>query len=303
MRSVVATLASVCALSWAATASAYCFTSTCDGVPICDGPAEPVGQCVPLRWKTGCAGFTVFAGGSKKLGYSDDTVALIADLAFDAWKGVDCGAGGPGFHVEDMGASECDLVQYNKDAGNTNVIVFRDDAWPNPDTGHNIALTTTTFDPDTGELLDADIELNSAGYALTVSDEMVDFDLLSVLTHEAGHFLGLAHTDVADATMFASYQGETIDLRSPEPDDQAAICTLYPPADVGADCNPLPRHGFSPYCRDEQPEGSCRASGRDGGAAPSFLFALVAMVGTRALAFRLSRGRSGRRSRARAPGT
>jgi hypothetical protein len=293
------------ALGWALPASAYCFTSTCKNVPICDGPAETLGQCIPLRWRTGCAGFTVYSGGSPKLGYSSETVTLIADLAFEAWRNVDCGNGGPGLSVIDMGTAECDVAQYNKDAGNTNVIVFRDGEWPNPDTGHNIALTTTTFDPDTGELLDADIELNSAGYALTVSDESVDFDLLSVLTHEAGHFLGLAHSELPEATMYASYQGETIDLRTPEPDDVTAICTLYPHDDsVGETCNPLPRHGFSPYCRDDQPEGSCATSPRDaGGGAVTFALSLIGAAAVHRAARRaLTRARTAGRSPSRSPG-
>ena len=36
-----------------------------------------------------------------------------------------------------------------------------------------------------------------------------------------------------------------------------AMCTLYSPKAVDQGCNPLQRHGFSPYCREDQPEGSC----------------------------------------------
>lgn len=302
----VATVALFAALvAWAGSAGAYCYTSTCKGVPICDGPAEALGECIPLRWRTGCSGYTVHSGGSPKLGFSSETVTIITDLAFRAWQDVDCGNGGPGFQVIDMGIAECDVAEYNKDAGNTNVVVFRDGEWPNPDTGHNIALTTTTFDPDTGELLDADIELNSAGYVLTVSDESVDFDLLSVLTHEAGHFLGLAHSELPEATMYASYQGETIDLRTPEPDDAAAICTLYPPNDIDERCNPLPRHGFSPYCREDQPEGSCATSPRDaGGGVVTFGLSLASLAAIhRAVRRVLNRRRSAVPSPSRTPET
>ncbi|HTJ81942.1 MAG TPA: matrixin family metalloprotease [Polyangiaceae bacterium] len=295
MRQRVAVLVGLAALAWSSAASAYCYTTTCDGVPICDGPPVEVDGCIPLHWKTGCAGITVFSGGSPKLGLSANTTRVIADLAFDTWKGLDCGGGPPGFQVIDMGEAECELVQYNKDAGNANVIIFRDDAWPNPETDNNIALTTTTFDPDTGELLDADIELNSATYDLTVSDEAVDYDLLSVLTHEGGHFLGLAHSQVSDATMFAVYEGESIDLRTPEEDDVTALCALYPPdPSVDESCNPLPRHGFSPYCRDDQPEGGCAYRPVEDGASTS-LGAIVVALGA-ALVARLNRRRSARPS-------
>jgi len=206
-------------------------------------------------------GFSVQEDGGAEL--DGDTVEILTELAFDAWRLADCGDGTtPGFVVQNLGRITCDKTQYNKDAGNANVIVVRAKRWPHGDTGHNIALTTTTFDPDSGELLDADIELNADNYLLSVSDEAVDFDLLSVLTHEVGHFLGMAHSDLPEATMFAIYEGGTTELRSLEPDDIAGICERYPPDDAPKEsCNPLPRHGFSPYCRDDQPEGSCTAAG------------------------------------------
>jgi len=298
VKSSLAAIAVLGVLAWGGTASAYCYTTTCRDLPVCDGPPVAVDGCIPLHWKTGCTGFTVYAGGSKKLGFSAETVSLIADLAFDTWEHVDCGDGAPpAVHVVDMGEAECEDLEYNKDAGNANVIIFRDDAWPNPDADNNIALTTTTFDPDTGELLDADMEINSATYDLTVSDEAVDYDLLSVITHESGHFLGLAHSGDPEATMFAMYPGGSTELRSPEVDDVAALCQLYPPTTtVSEDCNPLQRHGFSPYCRDDQPEGSCSVSDTRPQDA-SFVWlggALVASIfATRRS---LNRGRSGRQS-------
>ena len=45
---------------------------------------------------------------------------------------------------------------------------------------------------------------------------MVPFiDLLSVLTHEAGHFLGVAHSSESAATMFPSYDNGSIELPTP----------------------------------------------------------------------------------------
>ena len=60
-----------------------------------------------------------------------------------------------------MGPVECDRVKYNQDFGNQNVIVFRDDKWDKNDSSNTLALTTVTFNPDTGEIYDADIELNT----------------------------------------------------------------------------------------------------------------------------------------------
>jgi hypothetical protein len=222
------------------------------------------------------------------------TAETIVDLAFDQWRFVDCAGRRPGLYVWNMGQVACGDVEYNKDAGNANVVVFRDGAWPHIDDTHNIALTTTTFDPDTGELLDADIELNSSTFTFTVDDLSIEYDLLSVLTHEAGHFLGLGHSQLAEATMFAAYDAGTIELRTPDADDVAAICSLYPPDDaVDSSCNPLQRHGFSPDCRDEQTEGSCAFRPLRPGAETDRAFAAFVVL---ALA-RALRARSGRRRR------
>jgi hypothetical protein len=104
------------------------------------------------------------------------------------------------------------------------------------------------------------MEINSFQNHFTTTDTlaMVDVDLRSVMTHEAGHFLGLAHTGVPEATMFPNYQNGTLDLRSPKDDDQQAICNAYPPDRTPkGTCDGLPRHGFSPECQASQTEGTC----------------------------------------------
>ena len=57
---------------------------------------------------------------------------------------------------------DCDKHEYNQNAGNANIIIFRDDTWPYEGSGNTLALTTVTYNLDTGEIYDADMELNSA---------------------------------------------------------------------------------------------------------------------------------------------
>ncbi len=254
-RRAVAHAVALAVASSAGAAHGYCYTTTCDGEFACDGEPAPDG-CAILGWASRCFGFSVQEEGGD--GLDGETIELITELAFDAWREADCGDGAPGFVAQNLGRVACDAAQYNKDAGNANVIVVRAGRWPHPNTGHNIALTTTTFDPDSGDLLDADIELNADNYGFTVNDEATDYDLLSVLTHEVGHFLGLAHSNLSDATMFATYDSGSTELRTLSADDVAGVCALYPPDDAPKEtCNPLPKHGFSPFCRDDQPEGTC----------------------------------------------
>jgi hypothetical protein len=79
---------------------------------------------------------------------------------------------------------------------------------------------------DSGEVYDADVELNTLW--LLVQNGEVLLDHLRVLAlHEAGHALGMAHSQQSSALMFRSYSvlgdGTLTD------DDVAGICALYPP--------------------------------------------------------------------------
>ncbi|NUP08483.1 MAG: matrixin family metalloprotease [Polyangiaceae bacterium] len=259
VRSTPAIFAALTALFVATRADAYCRSTVCKDIDACDG--EEVPGCPPLYWPGNCVGYSVQQDGGS--GLDADTVDLIADLAFDQWRGADCGGEKPGLFIQNFGQVQCHAVEYNNDAtdaANANIVLFSDD-WPHSEATHTFALTTTTYDPVTGELLNADIELNARDHHFTVNDDAIEADLLSVLTHETGHFLGLAHSEDTDATMFPFYEEGTTELRTLTADDMEGICAIYPPdPSIDASCNPLPRHGFSPLCRDDQNEGRCTIS-------------------------------------------
>jgi hypothetical protein len=232
-------------------ARAYCRTSTCSaGVAgeLCT-PADPADCGKPLYWAQPCFGFDVQQNASKQVSW--DTADATAKLSFLSWLDADCGAGShPNMRVADFGPVECTAREYNQNGGNANIVVFRDDAWPYAGQWNTLALTTVTYSLDSGEIYDADMEINSSDVVLTTSDTNVQFDLQSIMTHEAGHMLGLAHSKAPDSTMGRQYMAGDTSLRTLTTDDVTAICTVYPP-NAAADpnsCDPTPRHGFQSVC-------------------------------------------------------
>lgn len=253
---------------------------------------KPVVTAHLLWWRNACVSYDVNQDASVQVPY--DTADEIAATSFSKWTGAQCpieggvegGVGRASIDVRDLGPVECNEVQYNQNQGNQHVIIFHDDDWPYSDSANTLGLTTVTFDPDTGEIFDADMEIN-ATVPLAVSDPVPPnaYDLQSIMTHESGHFLGLAHTPDSDATMYAYYTLGSTTKRVLSPDDMAGICSIYPPgATRGAEtwtsdddagwtvaapiaetaCDPTPRNGFQSACSVPQSSSCSMGTPRSG---------------------------------------
>ena len=158
---------------------------------------------VPLHWPLSRVPYGAVMAGSPRQKLTGTDVTRIADLAFGAWKNAPCDGGTPSVEGFDDGplasapdASDC-INSDSCDPFTHDVIVFDDDGWPYDDnTANPLALTTVSYGVKDGRIFEAKTEINSAEYAFTTatsSDAGNDaYDLQSVLTHEAGHFLGLA---------------------------------------------------------------------------------------------------------------
>ncbi|MBX3190931.1 MAG: matrixin family metalloprotease [Labilithrix sp.] len=246
------------------TGEAYCRTTT-SPIPASYSPSSGCfTKGLFLYWKGACIGYSIQQAASQNVSFEDAT--RIIDAAFATWNNVECpGSGGAvGTATSNLGPVSCAEVRYNPTGPNQNLIVFRDDRWPYSDPNNTLGLTTVTFNADTGEIYDADMEINASGRNLSISDVVPPngFDLLSVITHEAGHFLGLAHATSASSTMFASYRPGSSALRSLSGDDIAGICEIYPDTAIrsvstqvaatgrlaATACDPTPRHGFGSTC-------------------------------------------------------
>ncbi len=112
-------------------------------------------------------------------------------------------------------------------------------------------VTTITFSFRTGEIVDADIELNGAGFVFTTVDSpeclpgrpiprpasCVATDVQNTLTHELGHVIGLADVyDDPGATLYWQAKTGEVSKRTLSQDDIDGLCALYPP---GSGSTPL----------------------------------------------------------------
>lgn len=254
-------------------AEAFCRTTTKASAPDYDSSAEGCwDKGVPLFWRNACVGYSMHRPASREISYEDASNAISA--AFTRWTGATCPTEGEGrsrtsIDVRDLGPVDCGNIEYISGVPNQNVIVFRDDSWKH---GKQVlGLTTVVFNPDNGELYSADMEINTLDMEpLAIRDPVArdEYDFLSVVTHEAGHFLGMGHSDIPGATMFARYSEGQTSMRYLAPDDIEGICAVYRPDGVRSvlkskitqapQCDPTPRGGYSTDCKEKP--GGCGAA-------------------------------------------
>ncbi|HEY8946077.1 MAG TPA: matrixin family metalloprotease [Polyangiaceae bacterium] len=284
-------LAAALVASLGSSAAAFCRATTCNR-------ADPDAGCTPtgcevtgkaLFWRNQCISFAVQRGGSPKLGISAASLRTELERAFASWSLASCPGGGElSISLGYIGEVECHQVEYNAQRANANIVMFEDESWPYEGGIDTLATTRLRFNPDTGEIYDADIQINSAEYDISVGDPISGVDLESILAHEAGHFLALDHSTAEGATMQPGHDARDALLRSLEADDVRGVCAIYPPSRTASEDSCEPRNGFSSLCGDEQPPrpdsgGGCAlAAERDarrGGQSAHGALAVAVMLG------------------------
>jgi len=215
-----------------------------------------------LAWRRQCISYSVMP--PMHSDPSLDAVRNAVDTSFATWAAVTCPSSGQRIgldlrQTEEL--AECATPQYNTHEPNANTILFLDDWAQRSLPADAFGLTLVWHNPDTGEIYDADMQVNETLGTITICDKTCPqggVDLQNVVTHEAGHFLGLGHSNVNGTTMSARATiGET-SKRVLADDDKQGLCSIYaanPPTHC-ADGDFVPNHGFSAKCGSGSTEGS-----------------------------------------------
>ena len=235
---------------------------------VCDGDAVVVleqsgaceaGACVTVEQsRTDCAATGQWCVGgrcvSPAIDAPESNIAAAIEAGFSAWNG----APGSAWQAALLGETDETEIGIAVDddgnpRGNVNLVVMQTETWNHSSIA--LGVTTPVFEADTGRIVTADMELNGLGGKRWMTGDTTDpdaYDLQNVVTHEAGHFLGLDHPPCfsdgsftpacAYATMYASSGPGERQKRDLAADDLDAVAAAYP-ANTEPSCAP-PSPGF-----------------------------------------------------------
>lgn len=217
-----------------------------------------------LYWDTDVLRFQQVTGGG-----ATEAMHEAVSASWQTWNAVLSRCGN--MALEEGARLQDRTVGYEPSGENRNVVLFRSRSCDDPgvrtgscDTGEcgnlfdcwewpagTIALTTSTYNRNTGRVFDSDVEMNGADYAFTTVEgppcsgpgctcqggsPCVLTDVRNTMTHEVGHVLGLDHTTYPGSTMNASADlGET-SKRAVDLGSQDFICAVYPKGQPTQSC-------------------------------------------------------------------
>jgi uncharacterized protein (TIGR03382 family) len=163
------------------------------------------------------------------------------------WENATCIGGASGLIVMQVPVdADCNLAEFNERGGNVSTVAFINDWTTRGLDPAAFAVTKVWHSTVTGEILDVDILVNQSIRPWTICPStgcvpdaqlLQPVDIENVLTHEFGHFFGLAHTTVDGSTMIATTSRGELSKRVLGADDVAGFCAIYPPGSLADRCD------------------------------------------------------------------
>jgi hypothetical protein len=218
-----------------------------------------------FAWNQSCVPIVAFPGG-----FSQMTAAEVQGAAVGAAAAWSAAANSCTFLDLEVALSTASAPHVGNDG--INALLFQTSSWCELDSVDDclvqydpaaIEVTTTTAVMATGQIVDADIEVNAFNFSwadVVAHPDLADHqDLQNALTRAFGHLIGLdqscydpksglprplddtgqpavdcdqASPALQATTMFPSYAPGDTQRRTLAPDDQAGLCAIYP---LGAD--------------------------------------------------------------------
>jgi hypothetical protein len=261
-------------------------TCTQSGLYACEPGEEPKA----VHWNARCVRYRINENGTNNFTRTSKDIPAIEELrrsvaqSFAAWTQVPCSD----MTLVDGGLTSHTNAKFDpkEPDQNSNLVIWRDQGWSQVASARAFALTSVTFNPRNGVIADADIEVNTEFYKFSAGEEPKanHVDMRNTMTHEVGHFIGLDHTEVREATMFSTAPvGETA-KRSLHPDDIEGLCTTYPSSgqETQRQCNSA--SDFPSGDDLDLDGGVCTVTGIDASPPSSMAMALLSILGLLGLA-------------------
>jgi hypothetical protein len=191
---------------------------------------KEVGSIVlPLKWTSFPIRYAVTERDAPGVSAAD--LQLAVRDAFQAWDEAP--------HVEIAASFDgfTDREPFSLDG--QSVVGFRS----RPDLDDTLGATTFSVDAISGELLEADVFLNTAFNWSTSAGEASRFDVQAIVLHEIGHLLGLGHSALGETELLANdrrrvlgkgavmfplaFPAGSVADRTPQRDDLSGLFDIY----------------------------------------------------------------------------